>query len=149
MSRGRDLDGLLTAGGLLAGGALLLLAGKGIKEANDKAKAAAAEEELRRNTPCLFDNGISETVFNDIVIDQAKRIKRLTVEVKGAVVSGTVRSQSGISDWYFTSDFNDYGKITGKYWLKSDNGQSDIPTVVSDRIAEDIKKQLENDDNND
>ena len=65
-----------------------------------------------------------------------KRIRSLQVE--GPVISGTVRSQSGLSDWSFKIDFNDYGKLTGSYWLTSGNKVSNIPTVLADRIVEQI-----------
>lgn len=40
-----------------------------------------------------------------------KGIRRITsLYAEGTMVYGTVRSQSGISDWCFRIDFNDYGK---------------------------------------
>ena len=51
------------------------------------------------------------------------------------MVYGTVRTQSGLSEWDFKVDFNDYGHITGKYWLSSDNDDSNIPGHVADNMS--------------
>lgn len=73
-----------------------------------------------------------------------KGIRRITsLYAEGAMVYGTVHSQSGISDWCFSVDFNDYGKLTGAYWISTDNNDSDIPKVVADRIAQQISNYPE------
>ncbi len=56
----------------------------------------------------------------------------------GPVVYGIVESQSGLSEWSFTIDFNDYGHITGEYWITTDNDDSIIPERVAGRIREAI-----------
>lgn len=104
-----------------------------------KKKKADAEEERRRNTPCVFEPPVTEDVFSDIAISEGKRIKRLRVAVDGPVVAGTVTSVSGISTWCFTLDFNDYGHITGRYWLNSENYDSSIPSILAKRIQERIQ----------
>lgn len=105
---------------------------KGIKASRER----AAEEERRTNTPCYFNDGISEEQFEAIARRAGKHIKRLKeISVDGPVVYGTVRTQSGISEWYFKVDFNDYGHITGTYWLSSDNMDSNIPEHVADNIS--------------
>lgn len=69
-----------------------------------------------------------------------KGIRRITsLYAEGAMVYGTVRSNSGISDWCFRIDFNDYGKLTGAYWLSTGNIDSNIPKLVASRIAQQIK----------
>ena len=104
-----------------------------------KIKHDAEEEKRRKNTVCRFDN-ISKEEFNIMVRRGGKGIKRLTnLCVKDAIVYGTVRSQSGLSDWNFKIDFNDYGKLTGTFWLSTDNDDSEIPVVVANRIAQQIK----------
>lgn len=60
------------------------------------------------------------------------------LNIEGPIVYGTVRSQSGISDWSFTIDFNDFGRITGSYWLSSDNRDSEIPSTIAKRMKSDI-----------
>ena len=101
----------------------------------------------RKGTPCNFDNGIDNEEFTEIVKKECRAIKRITnYEINGASVRVKVRSQSGISDWKFTMDFNDYGKISGRYWLSSKNGDSKIPETVAERIKEKIIEKLKKDD---
>ena len=58
---------------------------------------------------------------------------------------GTVKTNSGINDWNFKLDFNDYGKISGQYWISFDNNkESDIPRVYGDRLKDEIIKGLNN-----
>lgn len=103
-------------------------------------KEAAEEEERRKNTPCDFVDGISQTDFDQMALSSCKHIKRLTdVYTDGPIVYGTVRSQSGISSWSFKIDFNDYGHITGQYWIASDNNDSDIPSAIAKRISSSIE----------
>ena len=94
----------------------------------------------RKNTVCHFDGDISKEEFYAMVRRSGKKIRRITnLYADGTMVYGTVCSQSGISDWNFKIDFNDYGKLTGTYWLSSDNDDSNIPEIVADRIAQQIK----------
>ncbi len=64
----------------------------------------------------------------------------------GPVVYGVVQSQSGISEWNFKLDFNDYGHITGTYWLSSDNDDSNIPERFGDLIRSAINNYSSEDD---
>lgn len=99
------------------------------------------EEMKRKNTPCNFDNGISQSDFNDIVKIACQSIERvIDYSVNNTKIRGKVRSNSGITDWHFTIDFNDYGNITGRYWLESKNNDSKIPEVIAERIKSDILK---------
>ena len=101
-----------------------------IKEAENARKRE--EEEIRKNTPCFFEDGFSQLEFNDMVYRSGKNIKRLIqLSTDGPVIYGTVESQSGISTWKFTVDFNNYGHVTGKYWLISENENSAIPSRYS------------------
>lgn len=103
----------------------------------DKEKRKAQEAARRANTPCFFDDNITEEEFERIVRKAVKSVKRITnVSVDGPVVYCTVRSQSGVSDWDFKLDFNDYGHITGNCWIDRDNYDSNIPDVVAERIQE-------------
>lgn len=99
----------------------------------------------RKGTPCNFDNGISRTEFNEIVEKELKAIKRINdFSINDTVIRARVRSQSGISEWRFTVDFNDYGKITGNYWLNSKNNDSQIPESVAENIKKSIISVLNN-----
>ena len=104
-----------------------------------KIKHDIDEENRRKSTVCRFDGEISKEEFYVMVKHSGKGIRRLTsLYADGTMVYGTVRSQSGISDWCFRGDFNDYGKLTGRYWLSTDNDDSDIPKIVAARIAQQI-----------
>lgn len=108
-------------------------------DSDNKAEEARAEQEQRMNTPCYFNDGISENEFKEMAVQARKRIKRaFDVSVNGPVVNGTVQSISGISEWCFTVDFNDYGHITGKYWLNSENEDSKLPK----RFAEIMRTEI-------
>ena len=94
------------------------------------------EETIRRkNSWNGFVDDISEEDFINIVascIRPSNRIKELTIN--GPVIHGTVHSQSHKTEWDFEIDFNDYGHITGSYWLSSDNDDSKIPKYIADEI---------------
>lgn len=121
---------------------------KGIKKAEERAE----EERIRKNTPCHFSDGISKKQFEIIARRAGRHIRRLTnLSVDGPVVSGTVRTNSGLNEWYFEADFNDYGHITGRYWLSSDNDDSDIPKHIADKISATVQpflKEYDADDDN-
>jgi hypothetical protein len=122
--------------GFWTGVALAGLAAFGIKKIKDEIN----ETNKRKSIACDFDNGISEKEFNEIVIRIGKGIKRISsLYANGTNVYGVVRSQSGISEWKFYIDFNDYGNLTGRYWITSDNDDSDIPKIVAERIAQQVK----------
>ena len=105
-----------------------------------RSSKADEEEDKRKQTSCNFSDGISEKDFKWIVAKSGKNIKRLTdLTTAGPVVFGTVWAQSGISKWNFTIDFNDYGHLTGKYWISSNNSDSDIPSVLAKRIKDGIQ----------
>ena len=98
-----------------------------------------AEEEKRKNTPCMFSDGFTEYEFEKMVKKAGKIIKRISnIRVSGPNVYGTVQSQSGISEWDFNLDFNDYGHITGTYWISSDNNDSNIPKRLAKLIREEL-----------
>ena len=100
------------------------------------------EEQRRKNTPFFFNRLVSESDFNNIVYKVAKRIKRVSVSINGPIVYGTVKSQSGISTWKFTLDFNDYGELTGTCWLWKENSDSNIPEIIRDEIQEELSDLL-------
>lgn len=88
------------------------------------------------NAHCNFKDGISKKQFENMVRQAYKSTKRLTALYnKGTVVYGTVKSQSGLTEWHFNIDFNDCGYITGQYWINSDNDDSDIPEKIAQIIS--------------
>ena len=101
-----------------------------------------AEEERRKNTPCHFVDGISENAFSRIVKRSSKRFRRLKVtRIDGAVIYLEYYSQSGLSSYNAVIDFNDYGHITGRYWLENENEDSNLPTAFADYLS---KQLIEN-----
>lgn len=124
---------------LLALGGLIIWAGKEGSEKQRKAEEIAAEEKRRKKSRCKFDDGISEAEFAELANKVAKKIKRIkNVKVSGPLVFCEVESQSGISTWTFSVDFNDYGHISGKYWIESQNKDSIIPDKIGKRISEQL-----------
>ena len=114
-----------------------------LHQANKEEQAKLEEDKRRMNTLCSFDGSISYEEFQSAVHSAAKTIRRLKVlEIDGPIVRCSVRSSSGISTWEFSLDFNDYGDITGKCWINSDNDESTIPSVFVDRIQEELNAYL-------
>lgn len=108
-----------------------------INKVDEEEAERRVEEERRRNTPCRFVDGISESEFKKIVYKAGKRIRRITdISIDGAIVSCTYDSQSGLTEWEFTIDFNDYGHITGEYWLWCENDDSSVPDTMADHISD-------------
>ena len=99
-------------------------------------------------TPFAFDWRLSQDQFNETVYSVTRRIKRIeSTQIENGVIYCKVRSQSGISRWLFTVDFNDDGCVTGRYSAWRENTDSDIPwnvaKEISERIAEAITVNLD------
>lgn len=108
-----------------------------------KSQSDIAEEKRRKSIPCRFDSLISQSRFTKIANSAKNGIPRLTnITVNRSIVTGTVKSNSGLSKWNFTIDFNDYGSVTGKYWITSENEDSNIPLCVAEKIKDEIKSIL-------
>ncbi len=130
--------------GFFTGAIITALVGTGarlIYKSAKEEKEQREEEQRRKNTPCQFNNGISREEFNRVVKKSCKSVKRISkFTTEGPIIHATVLSQSGISEWHFSIDFNDYGKITGKHWITKENADSKIPDKIAERIEEDLKK---------
>ncbi len=101
------------------------------------------EEAARKNTPFHFPTNFPEAEFQRIAINTAKPIKRLTVSTNNQFVHGTVRTQSGINTWEFWVDFNDFGFLTGRYWMRYvGNRDSQIPSGYTKQLSAAIKDYL-------
>lgn len=124
--------------------------GKGIVNVADHAANAArkAGGRIARNinrpkTPFNFGDGISQDEFAQMADRAAQSIKRARLRrCVGPVAHFTVRSQSGISDWRFSVDFNAWGHFTSEYWIDSENLDSKIPKAIAERISDEIKEHL-------
>lgn len=88
----------------------------------------AMETARRKNTPLSFDDGLTEDEFVNLAHEAARRTSRCErVLTTGMVATIDIRSNTGLSTWSAKVDFNDYGHLTGRYWLTSDNTQSIVP----------------------
>lgn len=88
-----------------------------------------AREESRRKA-CFpeFIDGISQDDFIAFAEDAARRTPRVSrVLVHDMRVALTVTSNSGLTTWTADVDFNDYGRLTGRYWISTENSDSLIP----------------------
>ena len=117
------------------------------KDRKEKARLQREENERREKTYCGFDDGISYEEFKEMTYRAANRIKRITgISVDGPFIYCDVRSQSGLSSWEFEVDFNDWGHITGHYWWRQDNDDSDIPEIFANIIKEEINNYMVRDE---
>lgn len=108
----------------------------------EKEKVEREKEERRRNTPCYFAGKLSQNDFCTIIKRVHKRMsKRLRIDyVESTVVAATFYSQSGLSNWSFKIDFNDFGDVTGEYWwLSKCYCESNIPEFFADQIKNEIE----------
>ncbi len=122
--------------GLGAAGAIGYVALKAIQH---------ADEEIRRqNCTVYFCDGISEEEFRNIAYKALKKIKKKKIEISfdNAIIYGSVLSQSGLSTWNFSIDFNDYGHITGRCWIYSSNLDSNIPDSYAEYLRDMIYDYL-------
>lgn len=119
-----------------------------IRKENEKERRriekAKRLEEKRKSCVYHFDKGLSEEEFKNIVLSCTKKIKRIEkVEIDMLSITCTVSSQSGISQWYFILDFNDFGYLTGKCYSKFENYDSNIPERLNDLIYEKLEPFVE------
>lgn len=97
----------------------------------------------RPKTPFNFEDGISQADFLQITNEAGSSINRITAcRCEGPVARFTVRSQSNITEWEFSVDFNAWGHFTGQYWINSDNSDSKIPSAIANRMSESIKARI-------
>lgn len=100
------------------------------------------ETHRRRSSPLSFDQGVSRLELAELMQDVARRTPRvISVDVAGMLGVICVRSSSGLSTWTAEVDFNDYGQLTGKYWLKSRNPDSSVPEHYARAVRTEIKSR--------
>lgn len=100
----------------------------------------------RPNMPCDFTEGITQNDLVDFSNQAVKSIRgrKIEITIEEAIVRGSVESNTGLSTWRFKIDFNDYGHITGQYWLKYENHDSRVPIVIAEKISDLIIDKLSN-----
>ena len=103
----------------------------------------AQETKRRQNSPLQFDSRLTEHQFADLVERIARKLPRFEgVDIAGMVVTLNVRSNSGLTSWTAKVDYNDYGRLTGRYWLTSENEQSPIPKFFADSVSDEILARI-------
>lgn len=108
---------------------------KHTKEMEERRKT----EERRKAIPPCFDDGITKDEFEAMVRSVVEKLPRIrTLEIDGLVVKIRVNSNSGLSVWSATVDFNDFGHLTGWYQINSNNDQSPIPRALARGVKERI-----------
>ena len=102
-----------------------------------------AFSDIREKMPCSFRNGISQEEFEELAFNIAKKIKRITnIWTDEAIVHCTVESQTHISEWKFSLDFNDWGHLTGTFWTFTENQDSNIPHNFGMKLSGKIHEVL-------
>ena len=126
--------------------ALVLYGVSKIREDNKEQAKRIEESNRRKNTTFHYPREISCEKFEEIVRQSIRPIKKKIqdIYVANGIVYGTVISQSGLSEWSFTLDFNDYGKLTGNFWLTSENHDSHLPERLGNVIQNQINRLLNN-----
>ena len=103
------------------------------------------DEELRQSLSIQFPEFLNQEEFNRIIHEESAKIIRINeVEINQALINFEVYSNSRISTWCFTLDYNDYGILTGKVIISSENSDSSIPENISLRISERLNEILKN-----
>ena len=126
------LEKLMTVGGVALAGVLM-----------KSAYQEAQETRRRRESPLSFDDGVSRHDFAEIVRAAAQSTARVkSWDLSGMVATIHVRSNSGLTTWSAEVDFNDYGRLTGAYWLKSENSDSIIPEHFAKVVQAQIKQRV-------
>ena len=103
------------------------------------------DEELRQSLSIQFPEFLNQEEFNRIIHEETDKINRFKkVEINQALINFEVYSNSRISTWCFTLNYNDYGILTGKVRISRENTDSSIPKNVSLRISERLTDILKN-----
>lgn len=126
-----------------------LLAGGAVVAAGAVARSLykdAQETQRRKSSPLHFDERLTQADFIEIAHGVAERAPRVQqVVVTGMTVTLRVASNSGLSTWTAEIDFNDYGRLTGTYWVTSENSDSLIPEHVADGMKAHLLSRIEQD----
>lgn len=118
--------------------------GKGLLNDRKEEKAKQEEEKKRRSSLPMFTDGISEAQFREFAFSAAKKTPRLDeVNIQGMSIELRIRSNSRLSVWSICIDFNDFGHLTGKYWIIGDENNSSVPTYFAREMQDLILYRLE------
>lgn len=94
---------------------------------------------MRLQMPCLFSDGITYSDFASLAYQTQKQFQRITnISIDNAVITCRVASQSNLTKWKFIIDYNDWGHITGTYWIWCENKDSNIPNRFAEQMTNHI-----------
>lgn len=117
-----------------------------MKSLQQKSKEAARKRNVdrkRQDMPCFFCDGLTQKNFDTMAHQVATQVTRIkSIRVEHAVVYGTVESQTGLTEWGFKADFNNWGHVTGAYWLSTENDDSAIPEFFGKSLSSLIRDYL-------
>lgn len=100
--------------------------------------------QARKNTPCKFQDGITQEDFKEIALTVGSQFSRIVgISVESTTIIGTVESQTKQSNWEFSVNFNNWGHITERRWVWSENDKSNIPQYYAESLSSEIKYLLE------
>jgi hypothetical protein len=100
----------------------------------------ALEEQRRRDSPLTFEDGLTREDFEALATATARQTPRVVrSEVVGMTVHLHIQSISGLSEWQARVDFNDYGHLTGRRWIESENDDSQVPSYFADTMSAEIR----------
>ena len=106
-------------------------------------REAAQEEKRRRESPCLFVDGISEERFSELAHEAARETVRVcSLDINDMTITIHVKSQSGLTTWDADIDYSDFGHLTGRYWLKTENNESLIPEHYAKALKDKIEQGI-------
>ena len=119
-------------GGILTMGIIRVIKSE-IRKSSEEIK----RRENRLHMKCDFDDGVTYEQFQELAEKAVDDIKgrRIEISIHGPIIEGLVWSNTNLSTWRFNVDFNDYGHITGNYWVWSENNQSAIPRVIGKTVS--------------
>lgn len=124
---------------VLMGAGAVALAAYGIVAGVRSSKETAK----RRGTPVEWDPRFPRDAFLDVVNKTAQKLPRVYASgADGLIVTIHVKSNSGLTRWKAEVDFSDYGRLTGKYWITSENIQSPIPKALADAIMAEVRARV-------
>jgi hypothetical protein len=124
---------------VLMGVGAVALAAFGIGAAVKSAKETAK----RRATPVEWDPRFTREAFQDVVYQTAQKLPRVYAShADGLIVTIHVKSNTGLTSWKAEIDFCDYGRLTGTYWIISENNQSPIPQALADAVVAEVHARL-------
>lgn len=106
-----------------------------------------AREASRRQTKCTYQGKISRGAFQTAAAKACENVKDLTkYRISGTVVHGFSDRKKDNTSWAFDLDFNDHGRITGRYWMYSENPHSKLPEWIGSLIQEALEAECKADD---